>query len=183
MKFRVLLLSVLALAALLACSNSGNADQAESEQANYALCDEDKLIMPPYLPFVKNEDIGKSLFFSVMPECQKDNFEVIVGLVPDCMGQNVCSHGSFSIHPISSSVRSEFTRVLSQSYKEVRLENMTYGYYVPSTCAAYCNESKLIWFKEGRMHTVGTKQFHNENTTLNELIKSSNSYILSQTGE
>ncbi len=151
-------------------------------------CNKQKFQIPPYFPFgdkfvYNNKPPASDLYLTAQEKyCTPDYFNVILGLSPNCMGQNICINGSFSYSKVVSSVINEIRSAFSIYTKEIELNKNLIGYFVPSQCDLYCSTARLIWFdyNVNKIFIISTKNPQNTQKVIDELVKSANSYINSQ---
>lgn len=105
--------------------------------------------------------------------CNKDNFEVFVGIGADCNGSQMCYTDFFSKQKISASnVNSTLDEIFSRNLKSIKLDNNLTGYIVPVYITAYPTPLKLIWQDESYIYIIGSK-----GGVIEQLVESANLLI------
>jgi|CXWL01.1.fsa_nt_gi hypothetical protein len=172
------------------------AENSESKTANVKyekqstfICNKQEFQIPPYFPFgdkfvYNNKPPASDLYLTAREnECTPDHFNAVLGLDPYCNGANICIKSSFSYSKIGTDLRQNLQYAFSRYTKEVELDKGKIGYFVPSVCYAYCNTARLIWFNydynKDEIYIISTKNA-NTQKTIDELVKSANSYINNQ---
>jgi hypothetical protein len=116
--------------------------------------------VPPAIPSaIPKEYEGVERFFCTVTKLEPYEYEVIIGWSTECNGGNACRIGS------TYGMRSRGRRIIgSADYpfagrgaRRVRLEGGIVGYFVDTTCGAFCSDSKVFWKQGGYEYMVGLK--------------------------
>lgn len=123
------------------------------------------LLLPAYVP---QEDYP---LYATVNTAQPEQYELTIGATEDCSGGNYCRYGTVSGQRITSStpsVEEEYAFLNDPQYQpserspekmgRVTLANGIRGYFIPYTCGANCDDSKVIWEQNGYRYLVGLKK-------------------------
>ncbi|TAE84130.1 MAG: hypothetical protein EAY76_00365 [Alphaproteobacteria bacterium] len=130
--------------------------------------------IPLYLPY---EDTLTKTNIYLDAECTESRFVVYWGFAEGCYGRNVCSIASFSYEKISNYIAHRINLALNNKRKNIEIDDMVTGYYVPSVCYAYCNEMSVLWLDAEHIYIIGSKMHKGFAMDSQELKKSALSYI------
>lgn len=145
-------------------------------------CNKQKFKIPAYFPHqdkfsYNNKPPSSDLYLTTMDsECSTKHFRIVLGLGENCAGQNVCVNSVFEYREFRREEAGWVEDALLAYKAEIELDKDIRGYFIPSRCYAYCNTAKLIWFNENKVFIVSSK-IDNSKSSIDELIKSANSYI------
>ena len=105
------------------------------------------LRIPTYLPGLGNGD-----FHAIINSADEAGYIIVLGATPDCEGQHVCSYGALigTAHPLRDL---DFYNVSRAKSLRVHLHQGVIGDFYATTCAAYCDDSLMVW-TEGKYHYI-----------------------------
>lgn len=151
------------------------------EGQDHLVCDQNTLKIPPWFftsPNTTSPPAENAPFLTAnKAHCERGNYTVYLGIGSNCDGANYCLQASFSVYRSPpDSVSALIYKVLDAQTRKIQLHRNIDAFYVPSTCAAYCNEEQLTWFSGEQIFILGTKSYGGEEA-IEALARSANSYI------
>lgn len=149
----------------------------EIEDTKDVSCRVDHIRAPEYFPFI-GRAWAHEYQLNITSNCDKNEYQAILGIGADCIGQNVCTHSVFSKFLLSHNIIAVFDRVISAQAKEGVFINETVpAYYIPSVCYSYCTRAALIWLDDTAVYMFESVQRTSEEETVRELIRAANIYL------
>ena len=123
--------------------------------------------IPTEIPSLDSEDD----VYAIVKSADETGYAVVLGAIPDCEGQHVCSYGTLigTTRPFKEIDDYEFA---DRRSKRVVLWNGIRGDYYGSVCAAYCDDSLIVWTEGKYRYIIGLKAEKQSN-----MIKVANSAI------
>ncbi|MCT7977863.1 hypothetical protein [Laspinema olomoucense] len=139
-------------------------------------------IFEPILPKIKQEtqipillpdyifgSDGATQVYATVETVTPSQYQIILGLTPDCNGGTACRVGTVSGEELSPSSA-------DLEGKAVPLDEGITGYFVDAVCGANCSDSTMTWDQNGIRYQMGIKAGKPE-----DLVKMANSAIASGT--
>ncbi|MCT7973992.1 hypothetical protein [Laspinema olomoucense] len=139
-------------------------------------------IFEPILPKIKQEiqipillpdyifgSDGATQVYAKVETVTPSQYQIILGLTPDCNGGTACRVGTVSGEELSPSSA-------DLEGKAVPLDEGITGYFVDAVCGANCSDSTMTWDQNGIRYQMGIKAGKPE-----DLVKMANSAIASGT--
>lgn len=181
---RLLILCIFSLLCFYAAYAAANVDDMpEMTSVRYNgqttfSCEGNTFPIPPYMPYMHKWPYTDNEFYmtALKERCSPQAFDMTIGLTPTCIGQNVCGRASFFYNKLDGLLEEKLEGYFSAYGQDIKLHKNLFGYFVPSRCFAYCNEARLVWFKDNAIYVIGVHH-NNSDETKKELIESANSYI------
>jgi hypothetical protein len=132
------------------------------------------LRLPAFLPYVDEEHP----IFTNASSVDSSHYQISLGWIPECEGQNVCSYGTVygGVSPFQSPQEDD-ARDDDQDRAKLTIEPVEVsvgikGQFIDAVCYAYCTQSYIRW-SEGRFYyAIGIKAERKET-----LMKVANSAI------
>lgn len=135
--------------------------------------------IPSYFPYQKKWPEWKNQKFYLTAnkdDCDNQKFLFSLGTVPNCNIYHTCTNVIFA-HYQNKKAKFIKEEIIKNSLRKVMINKNFVGYFSPATCGANCNNSSLYWFDDSSAYIVETKNPHDTPETVDELVKSANSYI------
>lgn len=89
---------------------------------------------------------------AVIKSSDRSGYVVILGATSDCQGQHACSYGTFIGTSRSLDQIDEYS-LQGRKGMHVALAHGIQGTFYEAECAAYCNDSLMVW-SEGDFHYI-----------------------------
>ncbi len=112
---------------------------------------------------------GATPVYAIIETVTPSQYQLILGLTPDCNGGTACRFGTVSGEEISPSSP-------NLEGKPVPLDDGITGYFMDAVCGANCSDSTMTWDQNGTRYQMGIKAGKPE-----DLVKMANSAIASGT--
>lgn len=117
--------------------------------------------LPPFLPGIDRS----SELYAILGSADSKGYSILLGLDPDCEGQNVCLYGSV----LGSVSRIKLDR---RAGVPITLPRNIQGRFIDAECFAYCNQAYVKWSEGGFYYAIGIKAGRK-----GDLIRAANSAI------
>ncbi len=126
------------------------------------------LRLPTHIPNLESE----TELYAIVTSADETGYAVVLGAIPDCQGQHVCSYGTF-IGRRSSSVATPGDYALPDKPGiSVKLQHGLQGVFYPFSIGAYCSDSLITWVESSYRYLIYLKCGKQANA-----IKAANSAI------
>lgn len=130
-----------------------------------------KTSVPVRLPACVRGLNSKDELYAIVKTAEKSGYVVVLGAIPDCEGQHVCSYGTMvgTSGPLNQIGEYDLAH---RSRVSVKLRRGLTGFYYASVCHAYCSDSLITWSEGSYHYIIGLKSGN-----LSSLVASANSAI------
>jgi hypothetical protein len=121
--------------------------------------------LPAYLPNLGDKD---NPLFAILESADRQGYEIQLAWDEGCPGGNACHLGT-----IRASAKPLYEGAKGQPKIPITLHGGVKGYFINTTCDAYCYESIVGWQENGYYYSIGIKA-----ESKAQMIKVANSAIL-----
>ena len=104
-------------------------------------------------------DLTDERLVATLVSADAEGYEIVIGLSPNCLGQNVCRVASFNAWPTSSTVTEDADAAPNpiDGLLAVPLPQGITGHFVDPFCELDCSDGYVEWVEDDTTYSVGEK--------------------------
>lgn len=117
----------------------------------------EKTAVPLRLPtHIPNLELETELY-AIVTSADETSYAVVLGAIPDCQGQHVCSYGTFIGRTSSLVPELGDYSLPDKPGISVKLQHGLQGVFYPPSIGAYCSDSLITWVEGSYRYLIYLK--------------------------